>query len=277
MKISQQSKQQELNLEEQPSKRTDSSSEVIIASMLSESPTGQVRLMESILEWKNINRALTQVIRNKGAPGVDGMSVGELDKFILKHGMALRRGILEDTYRPKPARRKEIPKPDGGVRLLGIPCAIDRLVHQATAQILNDIWDHTFSENSFGFRPNRGAKHAIAKCQQYIKEGYRYTVDIDMSKFFDRVNHDRLMSRLATRIKDKRVLKLIRRFLVAGVMIDGLSQTSNEGTPQGSPVSPILSNIVLDELDKELERRGLRFVRYADDCAPRRYERRPMM
>jgi RNA-directed DNA polymerase len=240
--------------------------EAFIASRLSESPTGQVRLMESILERTNMQHALQRVKRNKGAPGVDGMTVGQLKGYTKRHWDEIRESLLGGTYHPLPVRRKEIDKPDGGVRLLGIPTVLDRMVQQAIAQVLNHIWDHTFSENSFGFRPGRGQREAIRRCQEYLAAGYRYVVDIDLSKFFDRVNHDRLMSRLATKIKDKRVLKLIRAFLTSGTMVGGLVEPGDEGTPQGGPLSPLLSNIVLDELDKELEKRGLKFVRYADDC-----------
>ena len=244
----------------------DTSSEEFIASRLSESPTGQIRLMESILERNNMRRAIKRVIKNKGAPGVDGMTVRKLKRYFKRHREKTEKALLEGTYMPMPVRQKEIPKPGGGVRLLGIPTALDRAIQQATAQIMNQIWDHIFSESSFGFRPNRSQHDAIAQYREYVRAGFRYVIDIDLAKFFDRVNHDRLMARLATRIKDKRVLKLIRSFLTSGVMIGGLQEPTKEGTPQGGPLSPLLSNIVLDELDKELEKRGLRFVRYADDC-----------
>ena len=243
----------------------DTRSEEFIASYVSESPTGQVRLMESILERNNMKRAIKRVIKNKGAPGVDGMTVRKIERYLKRHWSKIEQALLEGTYSPMPVKRKEIPKP-GGVRLLGIPTVLDRVIQQAVAQVLNQIWDHTFSEYSFGFRPNRSQHDAIRQYREYVKSGKRFVVDIDLSKFFDRVNHDRLMSRLATRIKDKRVLLLIRSFLTAGVMLGGLVEASEEGTPQGGPLSPLLSNIVLDELDKELEKRGLCFVRYADDC-----------
>jgi group II intron reverse transcriptase/maturase len=242
------------------------SSEEFIASRLSESPTGQIRLMESILERNNMRRAIRRVIKNKGAPGVDGMTVRKLKRYFKRHRAKIERALLNGTYIPMPVRQKEIPKPGGGVRLLGIPTALDRAIQQAMAQVLTQIWDHTFSEMSFGFRPKRSQHDAIRQYREYVRSGLRYVVDIDLSKFFDRVNHDRLMARLATRIKDKRVLKLIRKFLTSGVMIGGLEQPTKEGTPQGGPLSPLLSNIVLDEFDKELEKRGLCFVRYADDC-----------
>ena len=245
----------------------DYSSEEFIASRLSESPTGQIRLMESILERNNMRKAIKRVIKNKGAPGVDGMTVRQIEKYLKQHWMKIQTALIDGTYQPMPVRVKEIAKPDGGgVRRLGIPTVLDRVIQQAVNQVLTHIWDYTFSEKSNGFRPKRSQRNAILLYQQYVKAGFRFVVDIDLSKFFDRVNHDRLMARLSTRIKDKRVIKLIRSFLTSGVMIGGLQQPSKEGTPQGSPLSPLLSNIVLDELDKELEKRGLRFVRYADDC-----------
>ena len=244
----------------------DTSSEEFIASRLSESPTGQIRLMESILERNNMNRAVKRVIKNKGAPGVDGMTVRKIKRYLKRHWTKIRKALLNGAYLPMPVRQKEIPKPGGGVRLLGIPTVLDRVIQQAVTQVLTRIWDHTFSEMSFGFRPKRSQHDAIRQYREHVRSGLRYVVDIDLSKFFDRVNHDRLMSTLATRIKDKRVLKLIRSFLTSGVMIGGLEQPTEEGTPQGGPLSPLLSNIVLDELDKELEKRGLCFVRYADDC-----------
>ena len=262
----QQQKQRKLNLEFSGTKvQRDYSSEEYIASHLSESPTGQIRLMESILERNNMKRAVRRVIRNKGAPGVDGMTVHKVKGYLERHWGKIKKALLDSTYMPMPVRRKEIPK-TGGVRLLGIPTVLDRVIQQAVAQVLNLIWDHTFSEYSYGFRPNRSQHDAMRQYREYVKSGLRYAVDIDLSKFFDRVNHDRLMARLATRIKDKRVLKLVRSFLGSGVMVGGLEQPTKEGTPQGGPLSPFLSNVVLDELDKELEKRGLCFVRYADDC-----------
>jgi RNA-directed DNA polymerase len=249
-----------------PRAKTDTSSEDFIASRLSESPAGQIRLMESICERSNMRRAIRRVIRNKGAPGVDGMTTREIKKYYDKHRDKIEKALLEGKYMPLPVLQTEIPKPDGGVRLLGIPVVLDRVIQQAVAQVLTMIWDHTFSEMSFGFRPKRSQHDAMRQYREFVKAGGKYVVDIDISKFFDRVNHDRLMARLATRIKDKRVLKLIRGFLTSGVMIGGLVEPTEEGTPQGGPLSPLLSNIVLDELDKELEKRGLRFVRYADDC-----------
>jgi RNA-directed DNA polymerase len=262
----QQLKQPELYLEcPDTASVRETSSEEFIASYRSEDPTGQIRLMESILERSNIRRAAKRVIRNGGAPGVDGMTVRKIKRYLKRHWPKIRKALLDGTYTPMPVRQKEIPKP-GGVRLLGIPTVLDRVIQQAVAQVLTQIWDDTFSEYSYGFRPNRSAHDAIYQYRDYVQSGLRYVVDIDLSKFFDRVNHDRLMARLATRIRDKRVLKLIRSFLTSGVMIAGLERPTEEGTPQGGPLSPLLSNIVLDELDKELEKRGLCFVRYADDC-----------
>jgi len=266
MNASQQSKQQELNVHTKSGRNPDRSSEAFVAAHLSESPTGQVRLMESILERDNMNRAYKQVVSNKGAGGVDGMTVGQLRAYLDHHWAKIEASLLAGSYEPMPARRKEIEKPDGGVRLLGIPTVLDRLIQQAIAQILEKVWDHTFSESSYGFRPKRSQREAFAQCRQHVADGLRFCVDIDLSKFFDRVNHDRLMSRLALKVQDKRVLKLIRKYLECGVIIDGLEEATEEGTPQGGPLSPLLSNIVLDELDKELEKRALKFVRYADDC-----------
>ncbi len=255
----------ELDLKVSGRLRRDRGPEAFIAKRLSESPTGEIRLMESILERENMRRALRQVRKNDGAPGIDGMTVDELPRYLGRHWDLIKADLLAGRYKPLPVRRKEIEKPDGGVRLLGIPTVLDRLMQQATAQVLQAIWDHTFSEASYGFRPGRSPHMAIRTAQSYIKDGCRWVVDLDLEKFFDRVNHDRLMSRLGSRIRDKRVLKLIGRFLRSGVMVGGLCEATEEGTPQGGPLSPLLSNIVLDELDKELERRGLQFVRYADD------------
>ena len=267
MKSLRQWKQLELySIDPGPRAKTDTSSEDFIASRLSESPTGQIRLMESICERSNMRRAIRRVIKNKGAPGVDGMTVSKINRYYQRHRDKIEKALLDGTYEPMPVLQTEIPKPDGGTRLLGIPTVLDRVIQQAVAQIFTSIWDYTFSEMSFGFRPKRSQHGAVRQYREYLRAGYKYVVDIDISKFFDRVNHDRLMSRLATKVKDKRVLKLIRRFLTSGVMIGGLVEPMREGTPQGGPLSPLLSNIVLDELDKELEKRGLRFVRYADDC-----------
>ena len=238
--------------------------EEFIASHRFETPTSQLRLMEAICERNNMKSAIKRVIKNKGAPGVDGMTVSKIKRYLKRHWTKIEKALLDGTYTPMPVRRKEIPKP-GGVRLLGIPTVLDRVIQQAVARILNRIWDHTFSEFSFGFRPKRSAHDAIRKYCEYVQSGLRYVVDIDLSKFFDRVNHDVLMSRVARRVEDKRLLKLIRAFLNSGVMIDGLAEATPEGTPQGGPLSPLLSNLLLDDLDRELESRGLRFARYADD------------
>lgn len=242
------------------------SSETPIASRRSEDPTGEVRLMEIILERGNMQRALQRVRFNHGAPGVDGMTVGQLPGYLRRHWPKIREDLLHGRYRPLPVRQKPIPKPESReFRMLGIPCVLDRLIQQAVAQVLGPLWDPTFSDSSYGFRPGRSAQQALEHARGFLQAGYRHVVDLDLSKFFDRVHHDRLLSRLATRIQDRRVLRLIRAFLTSGVMIGGLVSPTEEGTPQGGPLSPLLSNIVLDELDKELERRGLHFVRYADD------------
>ncbi|MBT7702084.1 MAG: group II intron reverse transcriptase/maturase [Verrucomicrobia bacterium] len=266
MNAKQPSSSLELDLKVSIRPSRDTGPEAFVAKRLSESPTGEIRLMESILERENMRRALRQVRKNDGAPGIDGMTVDELPRYLRRHWDEIKAELLAGVYKPQPVRRKEIEKPDGGVRLLGIPTVLDRLIQQAIAQVLQAIWDHTFSEFSYGFRPGRSQHMAIREARSYIKDGCRWVVDLDLEKFFDRVNHDRLMSRLGTRIRDKRVLKLIGRFLRSGVMIEGLCEATEEGTPQGGPLSPLLSNIVLDELDKELEKRGLQFVRFADDC-----------
>jgi RNA-directed DNA polymerase len=231
-----------------------------------ERPAGTTRLMEEICDRENMEEALRRVKANKGSAGIDGMTVGDIADYLKQHWPAVRERLLNGTYEPNPVRRVEIPKPDGGVRKLGIPTVLDRLIQQAVMQVLQRQWDGTFSEHSYGFRPGRSAHHAVAQAQQYIVEGHGWCVDLDLEKFFDRVNHDKLMGRIAKRVGDKRLLKLIRAFLNAGVMENGLVSPSVEGTPQGGPLSPLLSNLVLDELDRELERRGHRFVRYADDC-----------
>ena len=231
-----------------------------------ESPASTEHLMEEVCKRENLQRAWQRVRRNKGGPGVDGLTIDDARDHLREHWPDIRSRLLEGTYQPQPVKRVEIPKPDGGTRKLGVPCVVDRLIQQALLQVLQVRWDGTFSEHSYGFRPERSAHQAVAQAQAYVAEGYNVVVDLDLEKFFDRVNHDRLMARIATRIADKRVLKLIRAFLKAGVMEDGLVKPVDEGTPQGGPLSPLLSNIVLDDLDKELERRGHRFCRYADDC-----------
>jgi RNA-directed DNA polymerase len=237
-----------------------------VAKQSSESPTQTDSLMEEVCQRDNLWKALKRVQANKGAPGVDGMTVRGLPKYLKRHWPKIRDQLLLGTYRPQPVKRVEIPKPDGGVRKLGIPTVLDRFIQQAVQQVLGARWDRTFSEHSYGFRPGRSAHQAVAQAQAYIAEGYGFTVDMDLEKFFDRVNHDLLMGRIAKRVEDKQLLKLIRAFLSAGVMENGLVSSSEEGTPQGGPLSPLLSNLLLDDLDKELERRGHRFVRYADDC-----------
>jgi RNA-directed DNA polymerase len=231
-----------------------------------ESPTSSHRLMEDICDPANLDAALAKVKANGGAPGVDGMRVTALEKYLERHRARIIQELLSGTYRPQPVLRVEIPKPDGGVRKLGIPSAVDRWIQQAILQVLSPQWDPTFSDFSFGFRPGRSAHGAVAQAQQYVKEGFTWVVDMDLEKFFDRVNHDVLMSRVARRVADKRLLKLLRAFLNSGVMVNGLMEATPEGTPQGGPLSPLLSNLLLDDLDRELEARGLHFARYADDC-----------
>jgi RNA-directed DNA polymerase len=237
-----------------------------VAKRQSESLAGTERLMEEVCELENCKRALQRVKANKGSPGVDGMTVDELPEYLKQHGLEIGEQLGNGTYQPPPVKRVEIQKPDGnGVRQLGIPCVVDRFVQQAVLQVLQKRWDPTFCEHSHGFRPGRSARQAVHEAQQYIAEGLRWVVDLDLEKFFDRVNHDRLLAAVAERVADKRMLKLIRAFLEAGVMEAGWVSPVDEGTPQGGPLSPLLSNLVLDELDRELERRGHRFVRYADD------------
>jgi RNA-directed DNA polymerase len=225
--------------------------------------------MEAIVERDNLRKALAQVKRNKGAAGVDGMSLGALAPYLKEHWPTIRAQLLDGTYKPQPVRRVEIPKASGGQRPLGIPTVLDRFIQQAMLQVLQADWDRTFSEHSYGFRPKRSAHQAVTRAQEMIAASHDVVVDIDLEKFFDRVNHDILMGLVAKRVADKRILTLIRGFLTAGMLADGLVGATEEGTPQGGPLSPLLSNLVLDVLDKELETRGLNFVRYADDCVPR--------
>jgi RNA-directed DNA polymerase len=239
--------------------------ETLMAKREAESKADSEQLMEEVCERRNCEQALARVKSNKGSGGIDGMTVEELPDYLKKHWPTIREQLLSGTYKPQPVKRVEIPKPDGGMRQLGIPTVVDRFIQQAVMQVLQGRWDQTFSDHSYGFRPGRSAHQAVTKAQQYIADGYGWVVDLDLEKFFDRVNHDKLMAKLAQRISDKRLLKLIRAFLRAGVMEGGLVSPVDEGTPQGGPLSPLLSNIVLDELDRELERRGHRFVRYADD------------
>src|ERR1700726_3109095 len=240
--------------------------ESLAAKRRTESPASTGQLMEEICERENCKQALARVKANKGSPGVDGMTVHKLAGLLRQHWPDIREQLLSGAYKPQPVKRVEIPKPDGGIRKLGIPTVLDRFIQQAVMQVLQRRWDRTFSNHSYGFRPGRSAHQAVARAQQYIAEGLGWCVDLDLEKFFDRVSHDKLMGQIAKRIEDKRLLKLIRAFLNAGVMENGLVSPSVEGTPQGGPLSPLLSNLVLDELDRELESRGHRFVRYADDC-----------
>src|SRR6266403_2409257 len=239
--------------------------EPFVAKPTTESPAAE-QLMEEVCERENLVRAWKRVRRNKGSPGVDGMTIDDAKDYLREHWPGIRSQLLAGSYQPQPVKRVEIPKPDGGFRKLGVPCVVDRLIQQALLQVLQERWDPTFSENSYGFRPGRSAHQAVAQAQRYVAEGYGVVVDLDLEKFFDRVNHDSLMARVAARVTDKHVLKLVRAFLKSGVMEDGLVSPVDEGTPQGGPLSPLLSNLVLDDLDKELARRGHRFCRYADDC-----------
>jgi RNA-directed DNA polymerase len=237
-----------------------------MAERVTESPASGEQTMEEVCQRDNLIRAWKRVKSNRGSPGVDGMTVDELKKYLNEHWPEIREQLLEGTYKPQPVKRVEIPKPGGGKRKLGIPTVLDRFIQQAVMQVMQKEWDPTFSEHSYGFRPERSAHQAVAKAQATIAEGYRWVVDIDLEKFFDQVNHDKLMGQIAKRVRDKRVLKLIRAYLNAGVMENGLVSAMEKGTPQGGPLSPLLSNLVLDELDQELKRRGHRFIRYADDC-----------
>lgn len=265
-----QKNQRELAFSEEVKSETPNTSvegtESFTAERRTESPARIERLIEEVCERENCKQALKRVQANKGSAGIDGMTVEQLPAYLKKHWPTIRERLLAGNYKPQPVLRVEIPKPDGGVRKLGIPTVLDRFIQQAVLQVLQEQWDPTFSDHSYGFRPGRSAHQAVAQAQRYIAEGDGTVVDIDLEKFFDRVNHDRLMATIAKRIVDKRMLTLIRAFLNTGVMENGLVSPVDEGTPQGGPLSPLLSNIVLDELDRELERRGHRFVRYADDC-----------
>ena len=240
--------------------------EPFMAERVAESPAKEERFMEEVCQRENLEIAWKRVRENKGSPGVDGRTIEQTRIYLREHWPTLREQLLKGTYQPQPVKRVEIPKPDGGMRKLGIPTVLDRFIQQAVMQVLQRHWDRTFSDHSYGFRPGRSAHQAVAQAQQYIAEGHNWVVDLDLDKFFDRVNHDKLMGQIAKRVEDKRLLRLIRAFLNAGVMENGLVSPSVEGTPQGGPLSPLLSNLVLDDLDRELERRGHRFVRYADDC-----------
>jgi group II intron reverse transcriptase/maturase len=245
--------------------RVQRSGEASTAASGNERP-GTDRLMEEVVQRGNAKAALKRVKQNKGSPGVDGMTVDELPEYLVEHWEEIREQLLAGTYQPKPVKRQEIPKSGGGVRELGIPTVLDRLVQQAILQVLQPRFDPTFSEHSHGFRPGRRAHDAVCEAQGHIQDGRRVVVDVDLEKFFDRVNHDVLMEKLAGRIADKRMLGLIRRYLEAGIMVNGVVVERVEGTPQGGPLSPLLANVLLDEVDKELEKRGHAFVRYADDC-----------
>lgn len=223
-------------------------------------------MMEEVVRRENLNKALKRVCANKGSPGIDGMTVDELKDHLKIHWPQIRTNLLQGQYKPQPVKQALIPKPGGGNRMLGIPTVIDRFIQQALLQVLNPLYDPGFSPHSYGFRPGRNAHQAVRQAKKYIEEGNGWVVDIDLEKCFDRINHDILMGRLARRISDKRILRLIRFYLQAGIMVHGVVQQRHEGTPQGGPLSPLLSNILLDELDKELERRDHKFCRYADDC-----------
>jgi RNA-directed DNA polymerase len=224
-------------------------------------------MLEEIVSRENMTKAFKRVKANKGAAGIDGMQVEELQSYLRHAWLFIKAEILEGSYKPKSVKQVTIPKPNGGERKLGIPTVVDRLIQQAISQRLTQVYDYGFSKNSYGFRPGRNAHQAVHKAQEYLNEGNIYVIELDLEKFFDRVNHDKLMTLLSRKISDKRVLKLIRRCLTSGIMIGGIASKREEGTPQGSPFSPLLSNIILDELDKELEKRGHHFVRYADDCS----------
>ena len=226
---------------------------------------GDHRLMEQVVARVNALAALKRVKQNRGSPGVDGMTVDDLTPYLAKHWEAIREQLLAGHYQPQPVKRQEIPKPGGGIRQLGIPTVLDRFIQQCLLQVLQPQYDPTLSEHSHGFRPGRSAHDAVRAAQGYIQSGRRWVADVDLAKFFDRVNHDVLMERLSRRIGDRRVLRLIRRYLVAGIMADGVVVERHEGTPQGGPLSPLLANVLLDEVDRELEKRGLGFARYADD------------
>jgi group II intron reverse transcriptase/maturase len=222
-------------------------------------------LWETVFSRENLQRALRRVERKKGAPGVDRMTVAELRPWLRVHWPEVRAKLDAGTYRPAPVRRVTIPKPEGGERELGVPTVLDRLIQQAIAQALTPVFDPHFSEWSYGYRPGRSAQQAVRRARGYVATGLKWVVDIDLERFFDRVQHDALLARVARKVADKRLLRLIRRYVEAGAMVNGVKQASTEGTPQGSPLSPLLANIMLDDLDRELERRGHHFVRYADD------------
>ncbi|MBB6024821.1 group II intron reverse transcriptase/maturase [Paenibacillus sp. JGP012] len=236
------------------------------AQTASSSRKAENNLLERMLERDNLRLAYRRVVQNGGAPGVDNVTVANLQAYLKTHWEPVKAELLAGTYRPAPVKRVEIPKPGGGVRMLGIPTVMDRFLQQALLQVMNPIFDAEFSWYSYGFRPGKSAHDAVKQAQRYVQGGLRWVVDLDLEKFFDRVNHDMLMARVARKVTDKRVLTLVRAYLNAGGIVDGKLKHSREGTPQGGPLSPLLANILLDDLDKELTGRGLRFVRYADDC-----------
>ena len=245
------------------SEAAEAASVTVVKDKAHEEPTD---VMSAVLDRPNMQRAYDRVMRNKGAPGVDGMKVGDLKTYLKAHWSRHKQELLDGTYQPQPVRKVEIPKPGGGQRPLGIPTVLDRLIQQALHQVLSPVFEPGFSESSYGFRPGRNAGQAVLKTREYVEAGHRWVVDIDLEAFFDRVNHDMLMARVARQVKDKRVLKLIRAYLESGVCEGGLVTARREGTPQGGPLSPLLSNILLSDLDRELEKRGHKFCRYADDC-----------
>jgi RNA-directed DNA polymerase len=240
--------------------------ETVVGEKGEDAPVVCSNLMESVVERENLIAALRKVERNGGSPGIDGMSVEQLRDYLTEHWAEIKKELLGGTYKPMPVKRVEIPKAGGGIRCLGIPTVLDRFIQQAVLQILQGQWDGSFSDHSFGFRPKRSAHQAIERALSYLRKGYRWVVDIDLEKFFDRVNHDKLMSLIKERVRDVRMLKLINRYLKSGAMVGGVCQPTEEGTPQGGPLSPLFANLLLDRLDKELEHRGHRFARYADDC-----------
>lgn len=252
--------------DKQPPLPLERGDEILPGESKEDAPVTRGPWMERVLDRANLFAALKRVTQNKGSAGIDGMSLEELPTYLKRHWPRLRQELLEGHYKPQPVKRVTIPKPGGGERHLGIPTVLDRLIQQALLQVIQPEWDRSFSHSSFGFRPNRSAHQAIAQAQGLIKEGSHWVVDMDLEKFFDRVNHDKLMHRVKQRIEDRRILKLINGYLNAGVMTGAEVEPSQEGTPQGGPLSPLLANLLLDDLDKELERRGHRFVRYADDC-----------
>lgn len=244
----------------------DDGASIVTAMTESDWPEAEERLMEEVVSRGNMMKAMNRVISNKGAAGIDGMTTGQLKEYLLREWPRIKEELLTGRHQPQPVRKVEIPKPGGGVRMLGIPTVLDRLIQQALYQELGPLFEAGFSASSYGFRPGRSAHHAVRAARSHVADGLRWVVDIDLAQFFDRVNHDILMSRVARKVKDKRVLLLIRRYLQAGLFEGGLVSPRSEGTPQGGPLSPLLSNILLDELDKELEKRGHSFCRYADDA-----------